>query len=664
MTDNLDKSIIPVSIVDEMKTAYGDYAVSVIVGRALPDLYDGLKPVTRRILTSMKWLNLRPDGKFVKCARVDGETTGKLSPHGSAYGALITVAQEFNNNHTLVNVHGNSGSPTDPPAASRYTECKLTEFAWDVLLDDFSVCETKPNYDGSLQEPIRLEAKIPAVLLNGTEGIAVGMAGKIAPYNLREVCKAVELVAKGKDADAAYTLIPDFPSGCDIVQDDAITSQSETGSGSVRMRARVVEGVEERGGRAKNRVTLTFTNLPFQTNTETIGQQIKAGLEQGKIANIAEVRDESDREGDRLVVVLKPNVPAKDVLPYVFQYTDLDTKFSCKSLFIDGTKPVELSPVQVIKKWVEHRSDRLVVKFTREGEKLSARVHVLEGLLKALDSLDLVIETIRKAKDKSDAKAKLMSNRALKLSAEQAEAVLEMKLHRLTNLDSQEISDERDSHTNRLAELKTLLDKPEARVSYIITETKDIAKKFGFERRSQLIPIPDSLLQKKAESGQKTTRVAKTRCIKIDMKKGVVEQLKGPRGANIVTQTDKFLVFGENGVFKKLPPTFKGPIFETATPITLRGTEQEISSRKYALLFELDGALKGVCLSGEDLVKTTSKGKRFLPEGAKLVHLSEDVYTVEFKSTRKKAKVVTLGDLKAGKPGSKGVNIAKLADLK
>lgn len=660
----MSSDIIPINLVSEMKTAYGDYALAVLVGRAIPDLYDGLKPVTRRVLTAMKWLNLRPDGKFMKCARVDGEVLGKLHPHGSSYGALVTVAQDFNNNHTYVNGHGNFGSPVDNPAAPRYTECKLTEFAWDVLLDDFGVCETRDNYDGSFQEPVRLETKVPTVLLNGIEGIGVGFATKIAPYNLREVCKAVELVAKGKEADAAYTLVPDFPSGCDIVRDDAITSQSETGTGSVRLRARVTEGVEERSGRAKDRVTLTFTNLPFQTNTESIGQQIKAGLEQGKIANIAEVRDESDREGDRLVVVLKPNVPAKDVLPYVFQYTDLDTKFSCKSLFIDGTKPVELSPVQVVKKWLAHRTERLVVKFTKESDKLTARVHILEGLLKAIDSLDLVIKLIREAKDKSDAKAKLMSNRSLKLTADQADAVLEMRLRQLTNLDSQEITDERDAHTSRLAELKTLLDKPEARVSYVITETKQIAKKFGFERRSQLVPIPDSPLQKKAEGGQKTVRVVKTRCIKIDMKKGVVEQLKGPRGANIVTQTDKFLVFGENGVFKKLPPTFKGPIFETATSIVLRGTEQEISSRKYALLFELDGALKGVCLSGEDLVKTTSKGKRFLPEDAKLVHLSEDVYTVEFKSARKKDKVVTLGDLKAGKPGSKGVNIAKLADLK
>jgi DNA gyrase subunit A len=655
----MEERLIPMDLVKEMKTAYGDYALAVLVGRAIPDLYDGMKPVTRRILTAMKWLNLKPDGKFMKSARVDGEVMGKLHPHGGAYGAMVTVAAPYNNNVPYINGHGNWGSPTDNAAAARYTECKLTEFSWNVLLDDFDICETRATYDGSFQEPIRLETKVPTALLNGVEGIGVGFATKVAPHNLKDICKAVEWVAKGNKKKAAECLIPDFPSGCDIVRDEKLKEYAVSGAGSIRLRARVEEGLEQRA--RSERVTLTFTNLPFQTNTESIGEQIKKGLEQGKISGVAEVRDESDREGDRLVVVLKPKVRAVDVVPYLYAYTDLSTSFPAKSLFVDGTKPVELAPYQVVERWLENRKARLVVKFTQEKEKKEARVHIIVGLLKAIDELDLVIGTIRKAKDKAEAKAKLMSNRTLKLSSEQAEAVLEMRLRQLTNLDTGDLQEEHDELMARIAQLISLIESEEGRTEYIVSEVQGISKSYGWARRSTLIDQVEEVA--KAKTTVNTVKVPKLRFLKIDAKKGIVEQLRKPRGANIVTESDKIIFITDNGMVKKVPCTFKGPLYEAPTAVLSRATETEMKERKYLVVFELDEQLKTMCLKGEDLCRANSRGKAFIPEGAKLVYIGEDPYTVSFHSKRKKPVTLVASQVKEARPGAKGIKVASLKDL-
>jgi DNA gyrase subunit A len=659
MTTTLDKNIIPVNIVDEMKTAYGDYALAVIIGRAIPDIYDGLKPVTRRILTAMKWLNLKPDGRFMKAARVEGETMGRLHPQGGAYGAMVTVAAPYKNNITYINGHGNWGSPTDNAAAPRYTECKLTEFAWDILLDDFDICETKPNYDDSTREPIRLEAKIPTVLLNGVEGIGVGVATKVAPHNITDVCKAVEFVAKGNKKKAAETLIPDFPGGCDIVKSESIKEYAVTGIGSMKLRAKCVEGVEKRA--RSERVTLTFTNLPYQTNTESIGDQIKKGLEQGKISGIAEVRDESDREGDRLLIILKPKVKAVDVVPYLYQFTDLQSTFSSRSLFIDGTKPVELAPHQVVERWLVWRLQRLVVKFSSEKEKLIDRLHIIDGLMKALDKIDLVISIIRKAKDKTEAKTKLMSSRSLKLSAAQAEAVLDMRLRQLTNMDSEELENEKKLKLDRVDVLSILIENENERKSYVVNEVKQIAKKFGFSRKCKMIEVDEAPVVVKGAITR--TSAPKMRFMKIDSKKGIIEQLKKPRGANLILDKDKVVFITNNGMFKKVPPTFKGPLYDGPTEVITRGTEPEISTRNYLVVFELDNQIKAMVLSGQDLCKTTSKGKSFLPNDAKLIYMGEDSYTVTFKSKRKKPLVLNAKTAKVARPGAKGNKICSIADI-
>lgn len=656
----MQDNITTANIVDEMKSAYGDYAMAVIVGRAIPDLYDGMKPVTRRILTAMKWLNLKPDGRFMKCARVEGETMGRLHPQGGSYGAMVTIAAPYKNNIPYINGHGNFGSSTDNAAASRYTECKLTEFAWDVLLDDFDICETRSNYDDSLQEPIRLETKIPTALLNGIEGIAVGFSTKIAPHNIKDICKAVELVIKGDRKKAAETLIPDLPGGCDIVRSDSLKDYAATGIGSMKLRAKCEEGVEQRA--RSERVTLTYTNLPYQTNTETIGDQVKKGLEQGKLNGIAEVRDESDRSGDRLIIVLKQKVRAVDVIPYLYQYTDLQTTFSSRSLFIDGTKPIELAPHQVVEKWLDWRLNRLVVKFTSEKDKLEARLHIIEGLLKALDKIDLIISTIRKAKDKPDAKVKLMTNRSLKLTANQAEAVLEMKLRQLTSLDNTELEEEKSDKTTRVGVLSSLIEDKNARKTYVVNEVKGISKKFGTARQSQLINVEEAAIVKNFTTNT-AIRTPKMRFVKIDAKNGIIEQLKKPRGANLVTENEKIIFITDNGMFKKVPATFKGPLYDGPTEVLSRGLESEFATRSYLILFKLDGQLKKIGISGEDFCKTTSKGKSFVPDGAELIYLGEDPYTVTFKSKRKKPIVLTASEAKKGKPGAKGTKVCNVADI-
>ena len=662
MTTALDKNITPVNIVEEMGTAYVDYAMAVIVGRAIPDLYDGMKPVTRRILTAMKWLNLKPDGRFMKCARVEGETMGRLHPQGGAYGAMVTIAAPYKNNIPYINGHGNFGSSTDNAAASRYTECKLTEFAWDVLLDDFDICETRSNYDDSLQEPIRLETKIPTALLNGIEGIAVGFSTKIAPHNIKDICKAVELVIKGDRKKAAETLIPDLPGGCDIVRSDSLKDYAATGIGSMKLRAKCEEGVEQRA--RSERVTLTYTNLPYQTNTETIGDQVKKGLEQGKLNGIAEVRDESDRSGDRLIIVLKQKVRAVDVIPYLYQYTDLQTTFSSRSLFIDGTKPVELAPHQVVENWLNWRLGRLSVKFTSEKDKLEERLHIIEGLLKALEKIDLIISTIRKAKDKPDAKVKLMTDRSLKLSAGQAEAVLEMKLRQLTNLDSSELEGERGEKTSRVGVLSGLIESESLRKDYILKEVKSINKKFGTPRKSQLIDVEEAAIVKNfTTTTTSNTRAPKMRFVKIDSKKGIIEQLKKPRGANLVTENEKIVFITDNGMFKKVPATFKGPLYDGPTEVLSRGLESELATRKYLILFTLDGQLKKISIRGGDFCKTTTKGKSFVPDGAELIYIGEQPYTVTFKSKRKKPLVLSATDTKEGRPGAKGIKVCNVTDL-
>ena len=601
----------------------------------------------------MRSLNLRPDGKFMKSARVDGETSGKYHPHGGVYGVMVTLAAPWNNNLPFIDGQGNWGSSVDGAAASRYTECKLTPFAWNCLLSESETWQTQPNYDGSLQEPIELNVKVPIVLLNGQDGIGVGFTTKIPQHNLRDICDAV---VNGSD------LHPDFSTGCSIVRDQGLSDYLKTGAGSIRCRAVLEMSKLEKSGRKAERAKLTFTNLPISANPEKIGEQIKDALEKGKFEGIAEIIDESDMAGDRVTVIAKPGIDGNRLAQLLYAYTDLDTKFSARTLVIDGTKPLELSAKDLIEKWKGWRLDRLQTQFTHERELKETRHEIVVGLLKAISKIDLVIKTIRSAASPKEALIELVSNRALKFTSEQARAILEMRLRSLTNLDSSELLAEKSELEQRLEKLKDLISNEKIRKAYMIKEIKAIGVKYGEARRSEIIDPPETPHLEKGANP--SAPVAKPRFLQVDTKRGVVTQAKGPRGAILLEKMDKLIAILENGTIKKLPANFKGAIGNEYSPVILAKKESDVATRKYLLVFALEDQLRALAIDGNDLCRVTSKGKSILPEGAKLAYFGEGSYAVPWVSPRKKKVELSPISTKQGKPGAKGVRIATISEVK
>jgi DNA gyrase subunit A len=669
MTEKLTST----NLASQVKEDYLAYSMAILVGRAIPDLYDGMKPVQRRILQTMLEENLKPDGRYVKCARVTGLAMAFYHPHGGAYGPLVNMATPWNNNVPWIDGHGNFGSSVDGPAAERYTECKLRPSAVDLLLQNRETWETAPNYDGSRQEAVRFNTAVPSVLLNGDTGIAVGFATKLAPHNLRDVVEATKIACKFEMTDkessknvasAKKLLLPDFPSGCDIVRDDQLDSYAETGSGSIRCRARHESGIQKRDGRAKDRPTITFTNLPPGVNPEKLGEQIRDGLEKGKIEGVAEVIDESDLAGDRLTVVAKPGIGVELLTKQLYAYTDLDTKYSAKTLVIDNLRPVELSPVEVCQKWFKWRMDRLEVQFAHERDLKEARLEIVTGLIKAISKIDAVIKVIRAAKSHKEALIELVSNRSLKFTADQARAILDMRLRQLTNLDVTDLETEKKELEERLDTLHDLLTQPSSRAVYTYKQITEIAKRHGEKRRCQIIDPPDSLNVARQPGQPRVASAPKPRFMKIDMKKGVVEQAKGPRGALVVDAKEKVILLTEDGMLKKVAANFKGTISDQYSSVFLAKRENEVKERKYLAVFTLDDQLKAMMINGADLSKTTSKGKRALPDGAVLLHFSEGSYTVPWVSARKKKVELFPVSTKPGRPGGKGVKVASLDEVK
>lgn len=661
-------------IAQQLKEDYLAYSLSVIVGRAIPRVTDGCKPIARRIFTAMKMLNLKPDGRFMKSARLDGEVLGKYSPHGSAYGAIVTLTAPWNNNYSLIDGQGNFGDSTSQFAAARYTEVKSSSLLWEGVLEDSDTWVTTPNYDGSLQEPVELNVKFPLVLLNGQDGIGVGYACKIAPHNLRSIIEATKLVCKETTSEKAFAenlrkareiLLPDFPTGTRVVKDEQLEEYTKTGAGSIRCMAEVEIGVQQRSGKAKDRPTLTFTKLPPGTNPEKIGEQVKNGLEKGRIEGVAEVNDLSDLSGDCVQIVAKPGVNTEKLRDQLYAFTDFDLKFSARTLVIDGIKPVELSPVQIIRRWVPWRLERLRVKFQRELDIKSSRLHIVEGLLKAIDKMDLIIKKIRAAKDKAEAKASLMAAQ-FKFSDKQAEAILEMRLRQLTNLDQTDLSVEQSELKDRIGELDKLVEGGDsgtkARRDYMLGELTELGKRHGEARRSPLVDPPAAFsTPTPSNRPEATPGTPRPRFMKVDSKKGIVEQVKGPRGALVLDSRDKVILMTDDGFLRKVPSNFKGTITSSYYPVTLAKKESEVSQRKYLVVFEIEGQIRCFVLNGVDLCKATSKGKRWLIEGSRLIHFSEGSYTVDWVSKRKKPLKLDLNQ-KAGKPASRGVKVAVVGE--
>lgn len=647
-----------VSLVEEMKTAYLDYSMAVLLGRAIPSLYDGQKPVSRRVLTAMKWLGLNPEAKYMKAARVEGETMGKLHPHSGAYGAMVTMAAWWNNNNPLVDGHGNWGSPTDNAAAPRYTECKLTAFAWEVLLQDSDTWETKDNYDGSLQEPVLLNAKFPVVLVNGGEGIGVGYSTKIPPHNLRGIAKALELVARGEMTEASKSLVPDFPTGCDIVKDEGLLEYLQTGSGSIRMRAFCEEEKVIYGKTRRN--ALVFTNLPLHTNTEAISDQIRESIEKGRITTVADVRDETDRSGIRLVVVLKTTADVNLAKSELFSYTALDSKFSAKNLVIDGLEPVQISPVEILQKWIQWRDEKLVVIFSSELSKSKERLEVVEGLIKATDNLDQIIGLIRNSNNPKTAKSLLIKEG---YSDSQATAILSMRLSQLTKLDTRELKAEEKGIKTRNRELDKLLNSEDLRYEFIVQEVNQIAERFGNARRSKGIEPPTYTIDAKKSVVDDTGKVVKNRYMKIDLNKGIVSQLKTTKGSNLIVPDDqKVVLVADNGLVYKIGSKFKGPLDNQSVKILAKTLTSKTPANLLGV-WRLGSSIFANVLEWETLSKTTVNGKRWMPEDAELIYLGSKDWELKYKSSKKDNLIISIKGLRSKTLGSKGTKLGSIEDV-
>ena len=643
---------IPTDLTTQVQEDYLDYSLTTL-SRGIPDLYDGMVPSRRRILQTMIEEGLLPTKPYVKCARTTGLTSAFYHPHGSAYGSLINMATPWNNMVPWIDAHGNVGSSVDSPAAERYVENRLTTSAVELLLQNRETWETRPNYDGSRKEAIRLDTKIPAVLLNGVEGISVGYSTKLPQHNLSEICDSII---------HDYPLNPDCSTGCDIISDTGLAQYRLTGAGPIRCRAKMTTEVIEKTGRTKERTVLTFTHLPLNTNPEQIGQQIKEGLEKGKIEGITEVIDLSDLSGDCIQVIAKPGVSATTVAQHLYAYTSLESVYSARNMVLDGVRPVELPANEIIKKWKAWRLERLRAQFEYEQDAKESRLEIVSGLLKAIDKLDLVIKVIRASASPKEALIELVSNRSLKFTADQGRAILEMKLRSLTNLDSEELTTESTELAARLEALQTLIQSESARSKYMLAEIKQISKKFGEPRRSQLIDIPEGFAKQNESGKPRTASVPKPRYIKVDTDKGILTKAPGPRGALVLQSSDKLITLTADGTLKRLPSNYTGTLSTTYSKVLLAKPESDVTTRKYLLVFTLNDALKAMVVAGEHLAKTTSKGKAILPEGASILHFSEKPYTVNFVSSRKKPITLDL-TVKPGKPGGSGIKIANLAEV-
>ncbi|PXX62952.1 DNA gyrase subunit A [Nocardia tenerifensis] len=485
--------IDPVDIQQEMQNSYIDYAMSVIVGRALPEVRDGLKPVHRRVLYAMYDNGYRPDRGYVKSARPVAETMGNYHPHGDAsiYDTLVRMAQPWSLRYPLVDGQGNFGSRgNDGAAAMRYTECRLTPLAMEMLREiDHETVDFIANYDGRSQEPTVLPSRVPALLMNGSNGIAVGMATNIPPHNLRELAEAIYWALDNFDADEESTLAacmervkgPDFPTYGLIVGSQGIQDAYSTGRGSVRMRG-VVEIEEDN----KGRTTLVITELPYQVNTDNFINSIAEQVRDGKIAGISDIHDESsDRAGMRIVVTVKRDAVAKVVLNNLYKHTQLQTSFGCNMLSIVDGVPRTLRLDQMIRLYVKHQLDVIVRRTRYLLRKAEERAHILRGLVKALDALDEVIALIRRSANTDTARTGLMQ--LLDIDEIQATAILDMQLRRLSALERQKIIDELAKIELEIADLKDILAKPERQRAIVRDELAEIVDKYGDDRRTRII---------------------------------------------------------------------------------------------------------------------------------------------------------------------------------
>ncbi len=485
--NQITERILPRYLEEEMKDSYISYAMSVIVGRALPDVRDGLKPVHRRILYAMDQLNIRHNQPFKKCARIVGETLGKYHPHGDSavYDSLVRMAQDFSLRYPLIHGQGNFGSiDGDPPAAMRYTEAKLARIAEHMLEDlDKNTVDFVPNFDNSLQEPVVLPATLPNLLVNGSSGIAVGMATNIPPHNLAEVCDGIIHLLDSPDCSTKelHRIIkgPDFPTGGIICGKAEITKSYEEGRGKLVVRAKAV--IEQ----DKNRNHIVITELPYQVNKANLLESIAALITDKKLEGISDLRDESDRDGLRVVLELKREAEPRIILNQLFKHTQLETTFGVILLALVNNKPVVLNLKQILQYYIQHRKEVIVRRTKFDLDKAQRRAHILEGLKIALKYLDEVIKTIKSSKSPQEAKEQLMKK--FKLTDVQAQAILEMQLQRLTALERSKIDEEYLELIKKIEYFTSILASEKKQEAIIQEEAKALKEKFGDERRTEIV---------------------------------------------------------------------------------------------------------------------------------------------------------------------------------
>lgn len=486
--------IVPVNIRDEMKRSYIDYAMSVIVGRALPDVRDGLKPVHRRILFAMNELGMTPDKPFKKCARIVGEVLGKYHPHGdyAVYESLVRMAQDFATRYLTIDGHGNFGSVDgDSAAAMRYTEARMHKITTSMLADiDCETVDFTPNFDGSLQEPSVLPVRLPMLLLNGVSGIAVGMATNIPPHNLCEIVDGTIAMIDNPEITIEglmqYIKGPDFPTAATIIGTSEIKKAYETGRGSIKMSA--VSSIEELpgGNGRQGRTAIVVTEIPYQVNKAALIEKIADLVKEGKIQGISDIRDESDREGMRVVIELKRDAKPDVVRNNLYKQTALMTSFGVNMVALVGQQPRLLNLYEVLNEFIEHRVDVITRRTIFFLKKAKARAHILEGLMIALNALDEVIELIKKSKNTEEARNGLMSR--FGLDVEQANAILEMQLRRLTGLEQDKIRAEYDDLIKKIAEYEAILADRNKVLALIKNELLEDKEKYGDDRKTQILP--------------------------------------------------------------------------------------------------------------------------------------------------------------------------------
>lgn len=534
--------VIPIDLNQEMQNSYIDYAMSVIVGRALPEVRDGMKPVQRRILYAMFDSGFLHNRSYVKSARSVAETMGHYHPHGDSaiYDTLVRMAQPWTMRYPLVDGQGNFGSAgNDPAAAMRYTEARLTSLAEEMLRDiREDVVDFQPNYDGKTNEPVVLPSRVPQLLMNGSNGIAVGMATNIPPHNLGEVAEAIYWCLDNPDADEESTLAavmerikgPDFPTAGLIVGDQGIKDAYTTGRGSIRMRGKT--SIEEEG----KRTVIVITELPYQVNPDNLVSSIAQQVSDGRISGIANIEDQtSSRVGMRIVVTLKRDAVAKVVLNNLYKHSALQTSFGANMLSIVDGVPRTLRIDQLVRIYVQHQLEVIVRRTTFRLRKKEERAHILRGLKKAIDMLDETIALIRRSPSADEARVGLMD--LLDIDEAQANAILEMQLRRLAALELQKILDELEQIEIDIADLKDVLAKPERQRAIVKEELSEIVRKYGDERRTRIIPadgeISDEDLIPEQDVVVTITETGYAKRTKTDLYRSQKRGGKGVKGATL-----------------------------------------------------------------------------------------------------------------------------------